>query len=280
MYNVDRCRCVDGPNLGGCVKPANIELTDFYQPAFPFNSIQHPAIEIPKVAYPALCYSTLQLVHVTGQISAFKADIDIIYTSDHGDLNVTVSEIEDKGATIFLQVCCKEFGCFSVGSLQTALSLEVGHTFSLHDEIIISVVSCPLLTELQFGSVSCSGNEYRDICTLKCNYGYTIRDHVFSTDAVCGADGRWHGSHSTCLAVDCGDFPVVSQTGWSTLYFVQLLINVSYFSQTTHSFEPYAMEQGIIVHALLHVPGGIHSPFQDGECVWEMAPGPLIPPYA
>lgn len=201
-------RCVDGPNLGGCVKPANIELTDFYQPAFPFNSIQHPAIEIPKVAYPALCYSTLQLVHVTGQISAFKADIDIIYTSDHGDLNVTVSEIEDKGATIFLQVCCKEFGCFSVGSLQTALSLEVGHTFSLHDEIIISVVSCPLLTELQFGSVSCSGNEYRDICTLKCNYGYTIRDHVFSTDAVCGADGRWHGSHSTCLAVDCGDFPV------------------------------------------------------------------------
>lgn len=159
-----------------------------------------------------LCYSTIQLVHITGQLSALKAEVDVSYTND-GDLNVTVSEIEAKGVSVFVQVCCKDFGCFSVGNLQETLSpVHVGHAFLLHDEVTVTIISCPLLPKIEFGSISCSGNGYKDVCTIRCDYGFAIRDRIFSLDRTCGADGIWDGNEPTCSVVDCGDFPAVSHT--------------------------------------------------------------------
>jgi len=66
--------------------------------------------------------------------------------------------------------------------------------------VIVTVASCPLLTDPNNGTTTCSlGDDrvpsYEDTCNFTCNIGYELTG---SDTRTCQSDGSWSGTESMC----------------------------------------------------------------------------------
>ena len=71
--------------------------------------------------------------------------------------------------------------------------------------MIILIVSCPFLTDLNNGTINCSlGDDgvpsYEDTCSFTCNTGYELTG---SSERTCQSDGSWSGSPVSCIIMEC-----------------------------------------------------------------------------
>ena len=70
----------------------------------------------------------------------------------------------------------------------------------MYVHFVVSLVSCPLLTDPSNGVISCSlGDDgvhsYEDTCSYTCNTGYELTG---SDNRSCESGGSWSGSDGVC----------------------------------------------------------------------------------
>ena len=197
-------RCIDdGRSLVGCLYPSNTDLTGTYQVNSPFTSVTRPRLNIENVVNAELCYSTLQLVALDDSPSSTTAFVpliaDVNVTFDKGTVFVTVAEEKRRRLSVFVQICCPDFDCFT-------LTDDDGRDriFSIVGDVRLTAIPCPLIYAVPHGSYSCTGVGYGDTCSFECDLGY---ESLYPDPIRCGEDGRWTdrltGNPTVCDPVDC-----------------------------------------------------------------------------
>ena len=65
------------------------------------------------------------------------------------------------------------------------------------NNVLLTVVTCPSLTDPGNGEVSTSNNNYLSTASYTCNTGYILTPSDGGT-RVCDTDGQWTGVEPTC----------------------------------------------------------------------------------
>jgi hypothetical protein len=196
-------RCLQGYAIQGCLQPSNTDITAYYKTTLPYTSITYPQLVVSRVSKPEFCYSTVQLVPLVENPflpSALQATINATFSD--GQLNLQITEAQLKSVSLFLQVCCPEFGCFTLGTLryppQGAGHNHVNRSFHLLDDVQVTVVHCPFVHTLDHGAFHCSGFGYGESCSFECDYGFTL---VGESRVWCEEDGKWRYPLPLCKSI-------------------------------------------------------------------------------
>ena len=198
-------RCLQGYALQGCLQPSNIDVTATYKNGLPYTSVSFPQLKVDGVAKPELCYSTLQLEPLVGNpflASPLRASVNASFSD--GRLRLVITEEQLTSVSLFLQICCPEFDCFTVGDLRyppqvLSHSHYINQSFRLLDDVRVTIARCPFVHELDHGRYSCSGFGYGDSCEFECEFGFTL---VGEATVECREDGKWAFPLPLCKTID------------------------------------------------------------------------------
>ena len=199
-------RCLQGYAIQGCLQPSNTNITASYRNTLPYTKIPYPRLVVSGVSRPELCYSTVQLVPLVEDPflpAALQASVNATFSS--GQLQLQITEEQLKRVSLFLQVCCPEFDCFTLGALgyppQDAGYSYIDHvnqSFHLPDNVQVTVAGCPFVHTLDHGTYHCSGFGYGESCSFKCDVGFTL---VGESTVWCKEDGKWTVPLPLCKSI-------------------------------------------------------------------------------